>query len=192
MLQNKSRAFFKSWASWSWKLKFVLRLAWIKPDENMWSRIWRIIWSSYFSYIEQDRICSSFNIITLHHMQIHIYLCPMSDRTQIFGSHNVKIKKQDLLRSKKGTYPRIHSNSEVYCLQEKITLEVFFLKWTHFMSRAWPTMLYIWSNPTYVSILGCLCTFVFKVLTNVSALGYPFYISFQGLNPCLSTRLSFW
>ena len=38
----------------------------------MWSRIERIIWSSYFSYIEQNRICSSFNIITsLHYIPSH-------------------------------------------------------------------------------------------------------------------------
>ena len=86
-------------------------------------------------------------------------LCSIFDKTQIFRSHNVKTKKQDLLRSKKRTYLRIHLNSEVYYLQEKITLKVFFLNRTHFMSRAWPTRLYIWSNPTYVSALGCLCTF---------------------------------
>ena len=50
----------------------------------------------------------------------------MFNKTHIFGSNDVKTKKQDLLHSKKRTYPRIQSNLEVYCLQKKIVPKVFF------------------------------------------------------------------
>ena len=71
---------------------------------------------------------------TLHHMQIYIPLCSMFNRTQIFGLHNVKTKKQVLLRSRKKAYPRTQSNSKSkdYCLQEKITLKVFLLNQNSF------------------------------------------------------------
>ena len=136
-----------------------------------------------------------------------MHLCSIFDRTQIFWSHDVKIRKQDPFHSRKRAYSRIQSNSEVYFLQEKITLEIFLLNQTHPMSRAWfhqvinliksnlrfctRLSMLIWSNWTYVSILGCLFIFLFKVLTHVSALDYPFSISFQGFNPHLNIRLSF-
>ena len=94
--------------------------------------------------------------LTLHHMQIHIHLCSIFDRTQIFGSHNVKTKKQVLLHSRKKAYPRTKSNSKDYFLQEKITLEVFLLNQTHFMSRACFHQIIHRINSTYVFALGYL------------------------------------
>ena len=118
-------------------------------------------------------------ITSLHYSTSHYITCKY---TYIFvqcltghGSLDHTISKQDQFHSKKKTDPRIQSNSKVYCLQEKITLEFFFLNRTHFMSRACfhqvihliqsnlhfhtRLSLYIWSNPTYVSTLGCFCAF---------------------------------
>ena len=98
--------------------------------------------------------------LTLHHMQIHIHLCSMFDRTQILGSHNIKTRKQDLICSRKKAYPRTQSNSENQYLQEKITLKVFLLNQNSFYESS----LFPLGNPfdpiqPMFPHQVCLCTF---------------------------------
>ena len=126
-----------------------------------------------------------------------MHLCSIFDRTQIFGSHDVKTRKQDPLHSRKRAYLRIQSNSRVYFLQEKITLKIFLFQ-THLINRScfhhiihsiksnsrFSTRLFFFNsfqNLTHVSAQDYLFSILFKVITHVSALGYPFSIFFQNL-----------
>ena len=88
--------------------------------------------SLILSKIGFARALTSLHYITCKYIYIYAQ-CLTKHRS--LDHTNVKTKKQDLLRSKKKAYPRTQSNSEDYCLQEKITLEVFLFNLTHFMSR---------------------------------------------------------
>ena len=117
-----------------WSLKPHLDLDMDKAEwEHLVKNLKNHLFQVFLLYRAKSNLLELYNhyiitlkYLTLHHIQIHIRLCSMFDRIQIFGSHNVKTKKQVLLRSRKKAYPRIQSNLEDYCLQKKITLKIFF------------------------------------------------------------------
>ena len=113
--------------------------------------------------------------LTLHHMQIHIHLCSMFDKTQIFGSHKCQNKETRSTPFKKKSLPENPVKLEELSSPRK----------DH--TRSLPFE----SNSFYESSLFLLGNTFDQVQTYVSALGYHFSNSFQGYNPRLSTRLSF-